>query len=357
MPTLFDTIEFGSIKAANRMIMAPLTRSRAGDSRIPNDLMAEYYAQRASAGLIVSEATAISEQGYGWTGAPGIYEDSHIEGWKKTTKAVHAKGGKIVLQLWHMGSLSHPNFHESGETVSASAVKPAGMTRGLGEEKPYEEPRALRIEEIKAIIQDYVAAAARALAAGFDGVEIHGANGYLIDQFLKNGTNKRDDDYGGSIPNRCRFALEVVKAVTEAIGSDKVGIRLSPNVPNGGISDTDPLSLFEYLGNKLNEFDLAFVHIHEGLRDGGKPAPWVSTKFREVYKGKLILNGNYDQAAAEQALENGDADAIAFGKAFIANPDLVERFQKNAALNLPDPNTFYKGGVEGYTDYPFIKAA
>ncbi len=356
MTTLFDPITFGSIEAKNRVIMAPLTRSRAGDSRIPNDLMAEYYAQRAGAGLIVSEATAISSQGYGWYGAPGIYEDSHVEGWKKTTKAVHDKGGKIVLQLWHMGRLSHPDFHESGKTVSSSAIKPMGDANTPEGKKPYAEPRALRIEEIKATVQDYVAAAARSIQAGFDGVEIHGANGYLIDQFLKDNANKRDDEYGGSIPNRCRFALEVVKAVTEAIGADKVGLRLSPNVPNGGISDSDPLSLFTYLGEQLNDFDLAFVHIHEGLRDGGKPSPWVSTKFREIYKGKLILNGNYDQKAAEEAMANKEADAIAFGKAFIANPDLVERFKQNAALNAPHPETFYAGGEEGYIDYPALAA-
>lgn len=356
MPDLFDSIQFGSIDAKNRMIMAPLTRSRAGESRIPNDLMAEYYSQRASAGLIITEATAISKQGYGWAGAPGIYEDSHIEGWKKTTNAVHAKDGKIVLQLWHMGRLSHPDFQEDGYTVAPSAIKPEGMAHVIDGEKPYEEPRELRIEEIKTIVQDYVAAAARALAAGFDGIEIHGANGYLIDQFLKDNANHREDEYGGSIENRCRFALEVVEAVTGAIGADKVGLRLSPNVPNGGISDSDPLSLFAYLAGKLNAYDLAFIHIHEGLRHGAKPEPWVSTKFREIYKGKLILNGNYDQAAATAALDNGEADAIAFGKAFIANPDLVERFKKNAALNPPQPDSFYNGGVQGYTDYPFLAA-
>lgn len=356
MADLFTPVTYGSIEAKNRLVMAPLTRTRAGESRTANDLMATYYAQRASAGLIVTEATAISKQGYGWLGSPGIYEDAHVEGWKKTTKAVHEKGGKIVLQLWHMGALSHPDFQEDGQTVAPSEVTPTGVSRGTGSEKEYAEPRALRIEEIKAIVQDYVAAAARALAAGFDGVEIHGANGYLIDQFLKNGTNKREDEYGGSIENRSRFLLEVVKAVTAAIGSDKVGLRLSPSVPNGGISDTNPLSLFTYIADKLNAYDLAYVHIHEGLRDGGKPEPWVSAKFREIYKGKLILNGNYDRDVAKAAIENGEADAIAFGKAFIANPDLVERFQKNAELNPPRPESFYKGGDEGYTDYPAMAA-
>ncbi len=356
MPTLFDPIIYGSIEARNRFVMAPLTRSRAGDSRIPNDLMAQYYSQRASAGLIVSEATAISKQGFGWYGAPGIYEDAHVEGWKKTTKAVHDKGGKIVLQLWHMGALSHPDFQEDGQTVGPSEIQPKGAAHVKEGEKPYAPSRALSIEEIKATVQDYASAATRAIAAGFDGVEIHGANGYLIDQFLKNGTNKRDDEYGGSIENRCRFALDVIEAVIGAIGADKTGIRLSPNVPNGGISDSDPLSLFTYLGEQLNAFDLAFVHIHEGLRSGEKPAPWVSGKFREIYKGKLILNGNYDQKAAEAAMANGETDAMAFGKAFIANPDLPERFQKNAPLNKPHPETFYAGGEEGYIDYPSLAA-
>ena len=356
MTTLFDPITFGAIDCKNRMIMAPLTRSRAGESRIPNDLMATYYAQRAAAGLIVTEATAISKKGYGWAGAPGIYEASHVEGWKKTTNAVHEKGGKIVLQLWHMGSLSHPDFQEDGETVAPSNVKPQGSAKVADGQKPYEEPRPLRIEEIKMTVQDYVAAAARSLEAGFDGVEIHGANGYLIDQFLKDKTNKRDDEYGGSIENRCRFALEVVEAVTAAIGADRVGLRLSPNVPNGGIADSDPLALFSHLGTKLNAYDLAYIHVHEGLRDGQKPAPWVSTKFREVYKGKLILNGNYNQEIATAALANNEADAIAFGKFFIANPDLVERFKTNAPLNAPQPDTFYKGGPEGYTDYPPLAA-
>lgn len=356
MTDLFSSLTLGDIELKNRMVMAPLTRSRAGDSRVPNDLMATYYAQRASAGLIISEATAISAQGYGWAGAPGIYEDAHVEGWKKTTKAVHDKGGRIVLQLWHMGRLSHPDFQNGEAVVAPSAVKAEGMARGKDEEQPYEEPRALRIEEIKAIIHDYVAAAARSLAAGFDGVEIHGANGYLIDQFLKDKTNLRDDEYGGSIENRARFLLEVVEAVTAAIGPEKVGLRLSPNVPNGGISDSNPLALFTHVANKLNDYKLAFVHIHEGLRNGEKPAPWVSDTFREIYKGKLILNGNYDYNAAMQAIENDAADAIAFGKAFIANPDLVERFKKEAPLNKPQAETFYKGGEEGYTDYPTLAA-
>ena len=354
--TLFDSIKYGSIEAKNRFVMAPLTRSRAGESRIPNDLMAQYYAQRAEAGLIVTEATAISKQGFGWYGAPGIYEAAHVEGWKKTTKAVHDKGGKIVLQLWHMGRLSHPDLQESGETVAPSAITPPGNAHTAEGEKPYVEPRALRIEEIKMTAQDYVAAAARAIEAGFDGVEIHGANGYLIDQFLKDNANTRDDEYGGSIENRARFLMEVVEAITAAIGADKTGLRLSPSVPNGGVKDSDPVALFTHLGTKLNAYDLAFVHIHEGLRDGKKPEPWASDKFREVYKGKLILNGNYDQAAAETALKDNAADAIAFGKAFIANPDLVTRFKKNAELNKPHPESFYAGGAEGYIDYPTLAA-
>lgn len=356
MTDLFTPIKFGSIEAKNRMVMAPLTRSRAGESRVPNDLMVKYYEQRAGAGLIVTEATAISERGYGWADAPAMYEAAHVEGWKKVTAAVHKKDGRIVLQLWHMGRLSHPDFQEDGETWAPSAIRPEGMAHTPTGDKPYEVPRAMRIDEIKATIEDYATAAKRAIDAGFDGVEIHGANGYLIDQFLKDNANKRDDEYGGSIENRSRFLLQVVEAVVAAIGSDRVGLRLSPNVPNGGISDSDPLSLFKYLAEKLNAFDLAFIHIHEGLRNGGKPAPWVSDSFREIYKGNLILNGNYDQAAASAALADNAADAIAFGKAFIANPDLVERFRSRAPLNPPRPETFYKGGEEGYTDYPFLAA-
>jgi N-ethylmaleimide reductase len=354
MTDLFSPVRFGSIECKNRIIMAPLTRARAGESRIPNDLMVTYYAQRAGAGLIVSEATGISPMGYGWANAPAMYEDAHVEGWKKVTAAVHDAGGKIVLQLWHMGSLSHPDFHDGDLPVAPSEVTPTGDANTPEGKKPYVEPRALRIEEIKATVQDYVAGAARAMAAGFDGVEIHGANGYLIDQFLKDGTNTRTDAYGGSIENRCRFAIEVVEAVTAAIGADKVGIRLSPNVPNGGIKDSDPLNLFIHLAGKLNEYDLAFVHIHEGLRNGEKPAPWVSTDFRKAYKGRLILNGGYDQAAAEKSVSDNDADAIAFGKLFIANPDLPKRFEKKAELNKPQPQTFYGGGAEGYTDYPAL---
>ncbi len=356
MTDLFDSIKLGDISAKNRIMMAPLTRSRAGKSRTPNDLMAQYYAQRASAGLIVSEATAISAQGYGWADAPGIYEDSHVEGWKKTTEAVHAKGGKIVLQLWHMGRLSHPDFHDGDAPVAPSAITPTGSANTDEGKKPYVEPRELRIEEIKAIIQDYVAAAARALEAGFDGVEIHGANGYLIDQFLKDNSNQRTDEYGGSIENRARFALEVVKAVTDAIGSDRVGIRLSPTGNNGGIADSDPIALNTYLVKKLNEFDLAFLHVREDLVDGKKPAGWVSTAIRENYKGKLLLNGNYTKELATEALKNDEGDAIVFGRLFIANPDLVERFKKDAPLNPPNMNGFYKGGDEGYTDYPALAA-
>ena len=356
MTNLFDSIQLGSIDCANRIIMAPLTRSRAGESRIPNDLMAEYYAQRASAGLIISEATAISAQGYGWYGAPGIYEDSHIEGWKKTTEAVHAKGGKIVLQLWHMGRLSHPEFHNGELPVAPSEIAPTGTANTSQGRQPYVEPRALRIEEIKAIVQDYVAAAARATAAGFDGVEIHGANGYLIDQFLKDGANQRTDEYGGSVENRCRFALEVVKAVTDAIGADKVGLRISPVVDNGGISDSDPMALVAYLSKALNEFDLAYLHVREDLQDGHKPALWTLAKIRENFKGKLIVNGHYTKETAEEEINSGEADAVVFGVPFIANPDLVERFKQDAPLNEPRPESFYKGTTEGYTDYPFLAA-
>lgn len=348
MTTLFEPLKAGALQLKNRVVMAPLTRSRAGESRTPNALMAEYYAQRASAGLIISEATAISETGYGWKDAPGMYTDAHESAWKDVTDAVHKAGGIIVLQLWHMGRLSHSDL--IGKTpVSASAVAAEGEHRSV--HKPYETPRPLTVDEIKQTVQDYAECAQRAIRAGFDGVEIHGANGYLIDQFLRDGSNKRTDSYGGSIENRARFMLEVTDAVVKAIGADRVGIRLSTVNGVQSMHDSDPVATFTYAAKALDAFNLAYLHVKEpaGL---GLAVPHI----RKVFKNALIVNENYDGKTAEGVVASGAADAVAFGTKFLANPDLPARIRKGAELNAPDVSHFYKGGVEGYTDYPFLKA-
>ena len=351
MPTLFDPVKAGVLNLKNRIWMAPLTRSRAGASRVPNALMAEYYSQRASAGLIISEATAISPMGYGWKDAPGMYTDEQEEAWKAVTHAVHANGGKIVLQLWHMGRLSHPDFLEGKLPVSSSAIAADGEHRSVDGKKPYVTPRPLTRDEIKLTIQDYAESAKRAIRAGFDGVEIHGANGYLIDQFLRDGSNVRTDEYGGSIANRVRFLLEVTEAVTAAVGSDKTGLRLSPMNGYQSMHDSDLEGLFTYAAKELNRFNLAFLHVRE---TSNKPLV-VTPAMRKVYEGLLAGNDAYDFAKAQKALDDGILDAVAFGAPFIANPDLVERFAAHAPLNPPTIETFYKGGAQGYTDYPFME--
>lgn len=358
MTDLFSPVQLGDIDASNRIIMAPLTRSRAGDSRIPNDLMAEYYGQRATSGLIISEATAISPEGYGWYGAPAMYEDSHVEGWKKITKAVHDRGGKIVLQLWHMGRVSHPDFQDGQPPLAPSAVAATGDANTREGRKPYVVPREMTISDIQSTIADYARAARQAIEAGFDGVELHGANGYLIDQFIRDGSNHRTDRYGGSAENRIRFAIEALQAVSDAIGARKTGIRLSPNISYNGMSDSDPVSTYSVLANALNAFDLAYVHVRETIPAPGETLPlWVTSTIREIYKGNLLVNGGYDKARAENVLAKNEADAVVFGVPFIANPDLVQRFHKNAKLNAPDQKTLYAGGREGYTDYPFLEEA
>lgn len=351
MPTLFDPLKAGNLSLKNRIWMAPLTRSRAGSSRVPNELMAEYYSQRAGAGLIISEATAISRMGYGWKDAPGMYTDEHEEAWKAVTHAVHAKGGKMVLQLWHMGRLSHPDFLEGNLPVSASAIAAEGEHRSVDGKKPYVTPRPLTKDEIKLTIQDYVTSAERAIRAGFDGVEIHGANGYLIDQFLRDGSNVRTDEYGGSIPNRVRFLLEVTEAVTSAVGSGRTGLRLSPMNGYQSMNDSNLEGLFTHAAKELNRFNLAFLHVRE---TSNKPLA-VTPAMRKVYAGVIAGNDAYDFAKAQKALDDGILDAVAFGTPFIANPDLPARFAAHAPLNLPHPETFYKGGSAGYTDYPFME--
>ena len=363
MTTLFDPIDLGAIPLKNRIAMAPLTRSRAVEGEVPNPLAVEYYAQRASTGLIISEATQISRSGQGYPNTPGIFTDAQVAGWKPITDAVHAKGGKIVAQLWHVGRVSISAYQPDGLPGFAPSAIPPSAGQAM---KPdfsmvdFETPRALTLEQIEAIVGDYVHAAENAIKAGFDGVEIHAANGYLIDQFLKDGSNKRDDRYGGSVENRARFMLEVVTAVVAAIGADRMGIRLSPSNGANGTMDSDPASIFLYASAALKPFGLAYLHLIEG--EEGTPmsikngAPQLAERIREAFGGPVMLNGGLTRELAEKAIAEGRADLVSVGVPVLANPDLVERWQTNAPLNAPDKATFYGGGAKGYTDYPFLEA-
>ena len=354
---LFSPAKLGSIALKNRMVMAPLTRNRAGEGGVPQDLNVTYYEQRASAGLIVTEATPISLMGHGYPALPGIYTDAQIAGWKKVTEAVHAKGGKIVIQLWHVGRISHPSLLNGELPVAPSAIKPAGKAftyKGLVD---YVEPRALDASELPAIVQDYVHATQCALKAGFDGVEIHAANGYLLDQFMRDGSNTRTDNYGGSFENRARLLLEVTKAVVETAGADKVGIRISPVNPFNDMHDSNPQALFNYVTEQLNQFNLAYLHAVEGgIHGGGKADAFDFDQMRKLYKGAYMANLSYDKALGNAAIASGHADVIAYGVPFIANPDLVERYKTDAILNEADSKSFYGGTEKGYTDYPFLAA-
>lgn len=364
MTTLFDPIDLGAIHLKNRIAMAPLTRSRAIEGEVPNPLAIEYYAQRASVGLIISEATQISPSGQGYPNTPGIFTDAQVAGWKAITDAVHAKGGKMVAQLWHVGRVSISAYQPDGlPGFAPSAILPTAgkaMTPGF-ELVDFETPRALTIEQIEGVVGDYVHAAENAIKAGFDGVEIHAANGYLIDQFLKDGSNRRDDRYGGSVENRARFMLEVTTAVVAAIGADRTGIRLSPSNGANGTADSDPASVFLYAAAALKPFGLAYLHLIEGepdtpmsIKDG---APQLAAQMREAFGGPLMLNGGLTRELAEKALAEGRADLISSGVPVLSNPDLVERWRRNAPLNTPDKATFYGGGAKGYTDYPFLEPA
>jgi N-ethylmaleimide reductase len=365
MTTLFDPVTAGDLHLANRIVMAPLTRNRAPDA-IPTPLMAEYYAQRASAGLLITEATAICHEGQGYADVPGLYGTEQLDGWKRVTQAVHAAGGKIVTQLWHVGRVSHvelqPHFQKP---VAPSAIRANTKTvllkDGAAVFVDTSEPRALDAEEIPGIVQAYRHAAMNAISAGFDGVEIHAANGYLIDQFLKTGSNQRTDDYGGSIANRARLLLEVVAAVTEAIGGGRTGIRLSPVTPANDVVDADPQPLFDHVARKLASHGLAYVHVIEGATGGPRELPdrpFDYAAFKTAYRqaggqGAWMVNNGYDLPLAQQALADG-ADLVAFGRPYIANPDLVARLQAGGPFNTPDKTTFYGGGAQGYTDYPTL---
>lgn len=356
-PSLFDSFRLGDVTLSNRIVMAPLTRNRAVAGFVPSPLAVEYYAQRADAGLIITEASQISQQGQGYQDTPGIYTDEQVAGWRKVTDAVHAKGGHIYIQLWHVGRVSHTALQPNGGApVAPSAVRAETKTyvnNGFAETS---EPRALELSEIPGIIEDYRRAAANAIRAGFDGVEIHGANGYLIDQFLRDGANKRTDDYGGAIANRARFLLEVVDAVVGEIGAQRTGLRLSPVAPANGLIDSDPQPLFNYVFDELEKRHLVYIHVVEGATQGPRDInPNFSfDELRVRYSGAWMVNNGYDLALATSAVAEGKADLVAFGRPFISNPDLVERLRRGAPLNELDRATLYGGGAAGYTDYPTL---
>ena len=353
---LFSPIKVGSYTIKNRVFMAPMTRCRAVDNNTPNALMREYYAQRAGAGLIITEATPITPQGIGYPCTPGIYTKEQIKGWKNITDAVHEKGGHIFLQLWHVGRISHSSYHNGTPPVAPSAIKPSGQIYTYAGMQDYETPHALSIQEIQETTKIFVEAAKNAMEAGFDGVEVHGANGYLLDQFLRDGTNKREDIYGGSIENRARFLLEVVEAVSGAVGADKTGVRLSPSGTMNEMSDTNPKEDFAYVADKLNSYNLAYLHVVDALSGDIKHGAKVVelSVLRDAYKGVLITCGEYDKVRGMQAIEENLADAVAYGKPFISNPDLVERLLNDAKLTEPDSTTFYTQDAKGYTDYPAL---
>lgn len=353
---LFTPARFGALELANRVVMAPLTRNRARkEDDVPGPLAARYYAQRASAGLIITEASQIMPEGKGYAWTPGIYSPAQIEGWKKVTEAVHAEGGRIVIQLWHVGRISHTLLQPNGQAPVAPSAIAAESRTFTGEGfTATSTPRALELEEIPGIVEAYAQAARNAIEAGFDGVEIHGANGYLIDQFLRDGSNHRTDAYGGSIENRCRFLFEVVEAVTAAIGADRTGLRLSPMSPANGIHDSDAMALFTHAIKGLNRFGLAYLHMVEGATQGSRETPngTEMADLRALFDGPYIANNGYTREMAIEAVEDGRADAVAFGRPFIANPDLVARLKADAALAEGDRATYYGGAAEGYTDYP-----
>jgi N-ethylmaleimide reductase len=355
MSDLFTPVKLGSIAMSNRMVMAPLTRNRSSMEGVPQDINVTYYEQRATAGLIITEATPISAMGHGYPLLPGIYTDAQVDGWKKVTDAVHAKGGKIVIQLWHVGRISHPTLLNGATPVAPSPVKPAGKAFTFNGLVDYVEPRALDASELPGIVADYVQASKNAIKAGFDGVEIHSANGYLLDQFLRDGSNKRSDIYGGSIENRARFLMEVTKAVVGATGSDKVGLRLSPVNPFNDMKDSNPQAVFNYVTEQLNQFNLAYLHVVEGgIHGGGVADAFDFDAMRKLCKSPYMANLSYDKVRGNAAIASGHADAVAYGVPFIANPDLVERFRQDAPLNEADSKSFYGGTEKGYTDYPTL---
>jgi 2,4-dienoyl-CoA reductase-like NADH-dependent reductase (Old Yellow Enzyme family) len=354
MSTLFSPLQVGPYELPNRVIMAPLTRSRASAGRVPNDLMREYYVQRASAGLILTEATAVTPMGVGYIDTPGLWSREQVEGWQKITQAVHEAGGRIFAQLWHVGRLSHPDFLDGRTPEAPSAIAVEGQIRVPGGHKPYPVPHAMTLEEIKTVIEAYRQGAQNALEAGFDGVEIHGANGYLPDQFLRDGSNQRTDEYGGSVENRARFLLEATDAAIEVWGADRVGVHLSPrNMEHHSIADSDPAATFGYVARELGQRKIAFLFVRESIE--GEPR--IGPQLKEAFGGVYIANEGLTPETAQQLIENGEADAVSWGQLFIANPDLPRRLELGASLNPPVPSTFYAPGATGYTDYPSLEEA
>ncbi|MBJ9711885.1 alkene reductase [Burkholderia gladioli] len=350
MPTLFDPLVVGDLTLPNRIVMAPLTRARSGDERVPNALMARYYAERASAGLILTEATSVTPQGVGYAKTPGIWSDEQVEGWKLVTQAVHEAGGKIFMQLWHVGRISDPIFLDGQLPVAPSAIAAGGHVSLVRPERPFVTPRALELDEIPGIIAAYRKGAENAKLAGFDGVEIHGANGYLPDQFLQDSTNHRTDAYGGSIENRARFLLEAVDAAIEVWGAERVGVHLAPRGDAHTMGDSNPAATFGYVARELGRRKIAFIFARESEGDNR-----LGPQLKVAFGGPYIANEAFTLDSAQAVLAKGEADAVAWGKLFIANPDLPRRFQLNSELNAPVPSTFYADGETGYTDYPSLE--
>ena len=359
MPSLFDPIQLGAIAAPNRILMAPLTRGRSGREGVPDALVAEYYTQRSGAGLIISEATGISREGLGWPNAPGLWTDAQVEGWKRVTESVHAAGGRIVAQLWHMGRVVHSSLG-GGQPVSSSVTTAPGQAHTYDGKQDYEEARALGLDEIARVLDDYALAAENARRAGFDGVQLHAANGYLIDQFLRDNANFREDAYGGSPENRIRLLVEATERLASVWGADRVSVRLSPNGDSQGVKDSDPASVFVPAASELERIGIGFLELREPGPDGtfGKSKqPKQSPAIREVFKRPLVLNSDYNLERAQADLDAGLADGISFGRPFLANPDLPVRLERGAPLNPDDMATWYSAGPEGYVDYPALEDA
>lgn len=371
MPNLFTPFRLGPYELRNRLVMAPMTRNRAGEGNVPTEMMAEYYAQRAGAGLLVTEGSQVSPQGVGYPDTPGIHTDAQVAGWRRITDAVHAKGGRIFLQLWHVGRVSHPSLQPGGALpVAPSAIGiPGELWTGHGK-KPFVTPRALETDEIAGIVEQFAEGARRAYTAGFDGVELHGANGYLIDQFLRDGANHRADRYGGSVENRVRFLDEVTAAVVDVWGGERVGVRVSPLAPTNGLADTDPVATFSYAAHVLNRFNLGYLHVVEPIdwerRSGegsfvvtgrGRVESRISPVLKAIFRGAFMVNGGYGGETGNAAIAGRQADLVSFGKPFLANPDLPERLRADAPLNTPDRATFYGGDERGYIDYPALETA
>jgi 2,4-dienoyl-CoA reductase-like NADH-dependent reductase (Old Yellow Enzyme family) len=351
MPSLFDPLALGDLTLPNRVVMAPLTRLRAGPSQIPNALMAQYYAQRASAGLIISEGVPVSAQGVGYAGVPGVWSDEQTEGWKQVTRAVHQAGGRIFMQIWHVGRISDPSFLDGELPVAPSAIAASGHVSLLRPERPYVTPRALTTPEVAGVVEAFRRGAQNAQAAGFDGVELHGANGYLLDQFLQDGSNQRTDQYGGSIENRARLMLEAADAAISVWGPGRVGMHLAPRADAHGMGDSNLAATFGYAARELGKRGIAFLCAREHVA-----ADSLGPQLKAAFGGTYIANEGFTGQSAQAALDAGWADAVAFGKAFLANPDLPERLRSGAPLNAPNPATFYGAGAEGYTDYPVLEA-